>query len=166
MQEQATKDNYSGTVRIQDGKIFWDVDNKNILELDINEVVVVGEYSNSDGPYFDDLFLTFVTKEQQWHSIPWYADNINEVTQYLSDKFHQDLNETRLANSTEWKSIVRYPLHLEGKALFILTPSDTYKVPKTFIDKIFSSVGFDGFDTTQNIALTEEVKNEVTNASR
>jgi hypothetical protein len=88
------------------------------------------------------------------------------LTQYLSSKFHQDLNVTYLADSTEWKSIVRYPTHLKEKTLFTLTPSATYKEAKTFLDKILSSVGFGNFDTTQNITLTEEVKNELTNANR
>ncbi len=166
MQRQITKDNSSGIVRVENDKLFWKFENKNILEVDMEAVVVIGEYTNSDGPYFDDWFLTFVTKDGQWYSIPWYTDNIDEVTQYLTNRFHQNLSATHLANSTNWKSVIRYPLHLEGKALFTLTPSDNYKAPKTFFDKILSSVGFGGFDTTQNIALTEEVKNEVTNASR
>ena len=166
MQGEIKKQNSSGIVRLQGDKVFWDYDNKNILQIDIKDIVVIGEYTNSDGPYLDDWFLTFVTKDGQWQSIPWYADNIDELTQYLSDKFHQDLNETYLANSTEWKSIVRYPTHLKEKTLFTLTPCATYKEPKTFLDKILSSVGFGNLDTTQNITLTEEVKNELTNANR
>ena len=133
MQGEIKKQNSSGIVRLQGDKVFWDYDNKNILQIDIKDIVVIGEYTNSDGPYLDDWFLTFVTKDGQWQSIPWYADNIDELTQYLSDKFHQDLNETYLANSTEWKSIVRYPTHLKEKTLFTLTPCATYKEPKTFL---------------------------------
>jgi len=69
MQGKLHKDNTSGKVRLQDDQIFWDYDNKNILEIDINEIVVIGEYTNSDGPYFDDWFLTLVTKDGQWQSI-------------------------------------------------------------------------------------------------
>lgn len=166
MQGQIKKDNSSGKVRLQGDKVFWDYGNKTILQINLNDIVVIGEYTNSDGPYFDDWFLTFVTKDGQWQNIPLYADNIDELTEYLTNKFQQDLSVTYLANSTEWKSIVRYPTHLRGKTLFTLTPSDTYKIPKTFLDKILSSVGFGNFDTAQNITLTEEVKNELTNVSR
>lgn len=127
---------------------------------------MIGEYTNSDGPYFDDWFITFVTKDRHWQSIPWYADNIDELTQYLSNKFQQDFNVTYLAGSTEWKSIIRYPVHLKGKTLFTLTPSATYKEPKTFLDKILSSVGIGNFDTTHIITLTQEVQNELTYVSR
>ena len=166
MQKQINNENSSGIVRLLGDNVFWDYDNKNILQINFNDIVVIGEYTNSDGPHFDDWFITFVTKDGQWQSIPWYADNIDELTQYLSTKFHQDLNETYLAGSTEWKSIIRYPLHLKGKTLFTLIPSATYKEPKTILDKILSSVGFGNFDTEQNITLTEDVQNELMNASR
>ncbi len=166
MQGENKTENSSGIIRLQGDDIFWDYDKKNILQLDLNNVVIIAEYTNSDGPYFDDWFLTFVTKDGQWQSIPRYADNIDMLTQYLSEKFHQDLNMTYLAGSTEWKSIILYPTRLKEKTLFTLTPSVTYKEPKTFLDRILSSVGFGNFDTTQNITLTEEVQNELTNASR
>jgi len=166
MQGQTKKINSSGIVRLQGDIVFWDNENKNILKIDINDVVVIGEYTNADGPYFDDWFLTFITKNGQWQSIPWYADNIDKLTQYLSNKFDQDFNITFLANSTEWKSIILYPIYLKEKTLFTLTPSSTYKEPKTFFDKLLSSVGFGGFDKTQDIALTEEVKGELVNACR
>ena len=166
MQNQIKKQNSSGIVRLQGDKFFWDYDNKNILHVDINEIVIIGEYTNSDGPYLEDWFLTFVTSDGQWQSIPMYAENIEELTQYLSAKFQQDLNSTYLAGSTEWKSIIRHPLHLKEKKLFVLTPSTTYIEPTTFLDKLLSSVGFGNFDTTQNITLSEEVQNELTNASR
>lgn len=166
MKGELKKGNSSGIVRLEGDKVFWDYDNNNILYINLNDIVVIGEYTNSDGPYSDDWFITLVTKDGQWQSIPWYADNIDELTQYLSNKFQQDLNETYLASSVEWKSIVRYPIHLKGKTLFTLTPSVTYKKPKTFLDKILSSVGFGNFDTTQNVALTKEVQNELTNVGR
>lgn len=137
MKEQIQKENSSGIVRLQGDTVFWDYNNKNILQIDLNDIAIIGEYTNSEGPYLDDWFLVFVTKDGQWQNIPWYANNIDELTQYLSNKFHQDLNVTYLANSIEWKSIVLYPTHLKEKALFTLTPSDTYKEPKTFLDKFY-----------------------------
>ncbi|MGN7784458.1 hypothetical protein ACTJIJ_08025 [Niabella sp. 22666] len=166
MQRKIKKENSSGAVRLQGDKVLWDLDNKNILQIDLNDIAVIGEYTNSDGPYFDDWFITFVTKDGQWRSIPWYADNIDEVMQYLSDKFDHDLTSTHLANSTEWKSVVRYPSYLEDKELFKLTPSENYKAPKTLFYKILCAVGLGNFNTTQNITLTNEVKNQIANTSR
>jgi hypothetical protein len=155
------KENPSGIIRLQGAIIFWNYGNKDLVEINTNDILVIGEYTNPDGPYFDDWFLIFVTQNGQWHSIPWYADNMNLLTQYLSNKFNQDFNTTHLAASTEWKSIVRYPIHLTGRALFTLTRSAILEKQKTFLDKIFSSVGIGNFHTASNIALTEEIKKEL-----
>jgi len=95
-----------------------------------------------------------------------YAENIDELTQLLTEKFHQDLTKCFLANSTNWKSIIRYPNNLKGEILFKLSPAENYKEPKNLLDKLLSSIGFGNFDTTQNIDLTDKVKQELQNASR
>ena len=166
MKEKNQKDTSSGTVRLQNDKIFWDYDNKSIFQIDIGDIVIIGEHTNSDGPFFDDWFLTFVTKDGHWQSIPWYADNIEELTTLLCDKFQSDLNNSFLNGSTEWASLIRHPTYLKNKPLFKVTPTESYKEPKTFLDKLLSSMGFGGNDTTKYVSLTEEVKNELTNASR
>lgn len=166
MQDQNKKDRFSGVTGVRGEQIFWRDNNENILEMDINDIVIIGEYTNSDGPYFDDWFLVFVTFDGLWKRISWYAENIEQVTQYLSARFNQDLNITCLANSIEWKSTILYPEHLRGDPLFTLFPSETYKAQKTFLDKLLYSFGFGNFDTSRNITLTEEVKKELKNAKR
>jgi hypothetical protein len=94
-----------------------------------------------------------------------YADNINELLDLLCNKFDPDLRQNFLTGSTNWDSAILYPVSLKGKQLFKLTPTETFKEPKTFFDKLLSSMGFGGFDTTKCVGLTEEAKNEVTNAS-
>lgn len=42
MQGQIKKDNSSGVVRLQGDKVFWDYDSKTILQIDINDIVVIG----------------------------------------------------------------------------------------------------------------------------
>ena len=166
MQEIIHKDTSSGQVRLLDEKIFLDYDNKNVFQINISDIVVIGEYTNSDGPYFDDWFLTFVTKDGQWQSIPWYAEDIDALTNLLCSRFQPDLNGSYLTGSTEWTSVIRHPTHLKNKTLFKLTPTETFNEPKTFFDKLLSSIGFGDFDATKYVDLTEEIKNEVTNASR
>ena len=136
------KDNTSGKVRFENDHIFWEYDNKNILQIDINTIAIIGEYTNSDGPYLDDWFLTFVTKDEQWQSVSMYADNIDVLTQLLTDRFQQDINMCYLAGSTHWKSIVRYPEHLKGEPLFKLTHSEIIKSPKTCLIKYYHRLGW------------------------
>lgn len=166
MQDEIRKKNSSGIVHLEGDMVFFGYNNnKNILQIDLNEIVVIGEYTNADGPYFDDWFITFVTKEGKWQNIPWYADNIDALTQYLNNKFQQDFTVTYLAGSTEFNSIVHYPMHLKEKTLFAVTPSAAYKEPKTLLAKILFSMGLGNFNTTKNISLTEEVQDELANAT-
>jgi hypothetical protein len=166
MQKQKNKENSSGNIHFDHDKIFWGYQEKNIIEIDLNDISIIGEYTNSDGPWFDDWFLTFVTKDGQWQSIPWYADNIDQLTQVLCNKFQSDLNGSFLTGSTNWDSVIRHPTHLKNKTLFKLTPTEYYKEPKTLLDKLLSSIGVGNFDTTKYVELTDEVKNELTNANR
>src|SRR5688500_7999659 len=104
----------SGYACIRNNKICWDFNNQNYAEVDSDKIVVIGEFTNSDGPYLDDWFIAFVTSDGYWQSISWYSENIEEVTKFLSQKFQTDLNISFLTGSAHWKSIVRFPKHLEG----------------------------------------------------
>ena len=166
MKEKSNKDNTSGKVYVEKNKIYWIYDNKAILEIDANDILVIGEYTNTDGPWFDDWFMTFVTKDGNWRSIPWYVDNRDELTQFLCAKFQPDLNLSFMLGSTDWDSVVRYPLKLKGQKLFKIIPSDKYKHPKTFLDKVIASIGLGKFDTSFSVDLTDEVKQELKNISK
>lgn len=156
----------SGKVTIEGDKVIWHNEDLVFATFKLSDIVVIGEKTNSNGPWFDDWFLTFVAKDGNWFDVPWYADNIDELTKVLCNKFQSDLNLSYLTNSTTWNSVVRHPLNLKGHNLFVLTPSKDYKEPKTFFDKILFSVGLGNFDTTKDIHLTDEVKKELANASR
>lgn len=156
----------SGIIAVEGDKVIWHNEDLVFATFNLSDIVIIGEKTNSNGPWFDDWFLTFVTKDGNCFDIPWYADNIDELTKILCDRFQPDLNVSYLTNSTKWNSIVRHPSSLKGNNLFVLTPIKTYKEPKTIFDKILSSVGLGNFDTTKEISLTDEVKKELTNASR
>ncbi|WP_276974519.1 hypothetical protein [Flavobacterium filum] len=156
----------SGIITIEGDKVIWHYEDLFFATFNLSDIVVIGEKTNSNGPWFDDWFLTFVTKNGNWYDIPWYADNIETLTKILCNKFQPDLNVSYLTNSTKWNSIIRHPSSLKGHNLFVLTPTKNYKEPKTFFDKILSSVGLGNFDTTKEISLTDDVKKELTNASR
>ncbi|MBC7892737.1 MAG: hypothetical protein H7Y12_11025, partial [Sphingobacteriaceae bacterium] len=72
------KVNSSGVVRTAGDVIKWTYKGELLLSIDMNEVVVIGEYTNDAGPWRDDWFLVFVTKSGSWQSIPRYADGIDE----------------------------------------------------------------------------------------
>lgn len=98
----------------------------------LSDTVVVGEYTNSDGPWFDDWFLVLVMKDGSWYSISRYAKNIEAATVYLSKKFETDIKACSLVNSTSWNSAVLYPAQLKGKPLFN-SPSELANEVEQFI---------------------------------
>jgi hypothetical protein len=158
MGRQIHKDNTSGQVILLDTKIFWHINDKNIVQIDSDNIAVIGEYTTEEGPWFDDWFLAFVDKSGIWQSISMYSDCIDRATQFLSDKFEMDLTKTHLAASTVWCSYVTYPLHLTSKAIFKLTEGDNYKAPKNYLNKLQYALGLGDFDTSRNIDLTDEIK--------
>lgn len=157
-------DQFSGVITVQGDKVIWHNNDLVFETFNLQHIVVIGEHSNSNGPWFDDWFIDFVTQDGNWFSIPWYADNIDELTKILCERFQPDLNISSLTNSTSWKSLVRHPLALKGQQLFVLTPSETYKEPKNFFEKLLAGIGLGNFDTTKDIDLTGEVKNVLSNS--
>jgi hypothetical protein len=156
----------SGVVTIDGDTVIWHNTDVVFATFNLSEIAVIGEHTNSNGPWFDDWFITFVTKEGKWLSIPWYAENIDELTTILCDKFQTDMKGSYLAGSTKWASVVRYPSQLKNKSLFKFTPTGSYKEPKTFFDKLLYGLGLGNFNTSKYITLTDEVKEELTSASR
>jgi len=109
-------ENQSGNIRIENQEIFWDFQNENIVRLSIDNIIAVGEYTcESLG---DDWFLVFVKKDKSWVKISMYAEQINLLLEFLSEKIDGELKNTQLANSTKWNSIVSFPNTMRGKYLF------------------------------------------------
>ena len=77
----------SGIITIEGDKIIWHNTDLIFATFNLSDIVVIGEHTNSNGPWFDDWFITFVTKDGKWFSIPWHADNIDELTKILCSKF-------------------------------------------------------------------------------
>lgn len=131
------------------------------LQFHISDIVVIGEYTNSNSPWFDDWYLTVVLKSGEWKSVPQYAGNIDQLTEELCKRFDPLLSERQLANSTHWKSVVSFPIHLRGKALFQLVTATTYKKPANLFQTLLFSLGVTKSDTSKTIVLSEEVQKVV-----
>jgi len=164
VREEEQKDS-SGYVLVNGDIVEWYYQNELAVSFDLNDVIVVGEYTDASGPRFDDWFLVFVTRNDWWR-ISFFASHIEELTQVLSSKLNTDLSACSLANSTEWKSIIQYPKEREGKALFQLTPTEKIKTPGNFWERVKAAAGLGSFDASQEISISQDVKQYVEAASR
>ncbi|RYE59022.1 MAG: hypothetical protein EOP48_02180 [Sphingobacteriales bacterium] len=156
----------SGFAKVIGDTIEWHNQSEILLSFDINQVLVVGEYTNSSGPWFDDWFLVFVTRDGNWFEISCYCENIDDVTQFLSRKLDSTLARCRLANSAGWESIVSYPKPLAGKSMFQVNPGMKSHVPRTFWERVKFACGLRDFNRSQEVSLSDHVKLFVETASR
>lgn len=165
MKEQSIieREKYSRIITCTETHIEWENPHGFNVNVDLNEVVVIGEYTTDAGPFFDDWFITFVYKNGEWKSIPVYADGIDALGEHLSGIFKIDFNKFFLANSTEWHSFVRYPEELEGKALFVIHPPEGYKSPKTPLQTMKSALGLGVYGKDWDFDLTDEVRFKIGN---
>ena len=153
------REKYSGYACIRNNNICWDFNNENRIQIDSDKIVVIGEYTTAEGPYIDDWFITFVTSDGGWQSITRYAENIQELTKFLSDKFQIDFNISYLTGSAKWKSIVRYPKHLEEQELFEIIPPTKEEINESVWNQIKNTFGL----LSGNIKLRSVVQSEIKN---
>lgn len=151
----------SGTIELNGDSVLWHNEDVVFLQFDISNIAVIGEYTNSNGPWFDDWYMTFVLKNGQWKSIPQYAGNITQLIEELCKRFDPVLRERQLANSTEWSSVVSFPNNIRGTELFKLIPETASKKPTNLLRKLLFSLGLTKPDTSKNIVLSEEVQKVV-----
>lgn len=81
---------------------------------------MVAEYTTNEGPWADDYFLVFVESDNGKLSVvraSLYSDGTDEVLRDLGQCWAANI-ETRLHNSTEWKSRVLWPPELAGTEYF------------------------------------------------
>jgi hypothetical protein len=123
-----------------------------LWSIPINELVFIGEYTTSAGPWFDDWFYVFSNEYNTWYEVPFEAEfaGATEFWKLLGEKLNCELVPS-LANSTVWKTNVIYPANLDGEELFtiITIPGK----PRTFKQKIFG-----GNDDEEKLELTDKVK--------
>jgi hypothetical protein len=148
----------SGVVTLEGDKVIWHNEDVVFATFSLSDVVAIGEYTNSNGPWFDDWFLVFVMKDESWSKISNYAENIDVLRAYLAQQLDPDLKAGYLFFSTSWNSMVNYPVSVKGRPLFELVPSDSYHPPRNIFQKLLHSLGIGKFDPSMKIELAAEVR--------
>jgi hypothetical protein len=92
-------------------------------ELQVADLVLVAEYTTSEGPFLDDYFLVFWMRdhgELLKAECSFYAEGRDEALAETGRVLGAKL-ELELAWSTEWNSRVIWPEALTGKPYFQFT---------------------------------------------
>lgn len=103
-----------------------------IFQLPIKEIVFIGEYTNDQGPYFDDWFLFVVDNEGNTFQISMYSLNIDLVMKKLSKIFGFS-RSLDLVNSSDWKSISLFPKNFYGQEFLGLVKKEPRNIIRRFL---------------------------------
>ena len=139
-----------GRTYIKDETIIWGSDEGLVSQISIKDIKVIGEYTSSAGPTFDDWYFVFITGPHNIKQISAYATGIQEMLGKLGQRFNSDLSG-QLANSADWKTNVLWPRSLRGQGLFLLTE----RKPNGTWEKIKSKVGL---SDNKEVELTDTLK--------
>lgn len=135
------RENTFGKISFKEKVIEWQNIARGSVSIELDNVVVIGEYTTDSGLFADDWSLVFVLKNGNWEEVSVYAEGFQELTSYLAKLYNIDFSKPFFANSTKYKTFVRYPISLEGKKLFVLTPPNSYKPPRTFFQSMKVALG-------------------------
>jgi hypothetical protein len=113
---------HSGEIRC-DGEVIAYRSALGDWSIRITDVRLIGEFTNSDGPYLDDYFLVFLTAPQSgWHEASFYAKGRDEAVAALSKSLGAPL-ECGLCNSTQYKTRIMWPPQLKDRELMEVLPA-------------------------------------------
>lgn len=90
--------------------------------VNISDIRLIGEYTNSDGPYLDDYFFVFLTSfENGWHEASFYARGRDEMLDTLSMMLGSSI-DTGLCDSTSYKSRIIWPSKWKNQEMMEVLP--------------------------------------------
>lgn len=118
----------SGRVMWVDGVLFYYYQGEEIVQIDPAKVKLIGEYTTSDGPYWDDWFIVFYYNADEVFQIPMYAVGMNEFLDEKAKEYWGPDGTPRLYWSTTYRSRIVYPVFDEDVALWdnkLLEPANT-----------------------------------------
>ena len=108
-------------------------------ELELSQILVIGESTNQNGPFTDDYFFCFATGPWMWREASFYAEGTEEFLKALSERLGIEIR-LELISSTDFASRVLWPAGLVGKPMFrfVEVPfrSWTERIDQTYSDVV------------------------------
>lgn len=86
--------------------------------INLDDLLVVAEYTTSDGPACDDYFLVVLTRDGKRSEMPIGGPETEKIVSILSSALSQPIN-LRLYNRADYSSRVLYPPNVMDRPFFI-----------------------------------------------
>jgi hypothetical protein len=101
----------------------------------VEDIRIIGEATNQNGPFADDYFLCFATGPGMWYEASFYATGRDTFLAALGARLDAAL-ELGLSHSTEFVSRILWPVEHADKPMFKYQDVP----PKTIIGRLFGSM--------------------------
>ena len=150
-------------VWIDDGGSLCYSDSSERWSMPIGSIVLIGEYTNQNGPFADDYFFGFITSDGNYYEFSFYASGRDSMLEALSSQIEHQLTPM-LPSSTDFASNVLWPPELAGRPwlAFKEVPSRTWgdsisrflglgasKVEQRIVDPILAYVKEHGIELSR-----------------
>ena len=137
-----------GTLTLDHGELRYEKGDKDSPSswlqnwaIPLDQVAVVAEYTTDEGPFLEDYFAAFVTRDGEPYVVPHGAMTeafMAAITSSLAFAMTYPL-----VWSTTWASSIIWPKELAGKELWVTTPVR----PSSLIGRIAWFIGIKRFST-------------------
>ena len=87
-------------------------------QISISEIIAFGEYTTDNGPYIDDWFMVFVTRDFNWVEASNYCAGADDVRTALAQRWGVESLYGKLWGHTDFASRVIWPTELADQPLF------------------------------------------------
>jgi hypothetical protein len=123
----------AGSVFIESGKLRFTSDDYGRWEVDLDDVVLLGEYTTQDGPMLEDHFFVVLSKRGEEFEIPVTASGADEMRQAICLALDFE-TMPKLTLNTDFSSRIMAPRSFLDQPLYIF---ETERKP--LLHRIFSS---------------------------
>lgn len=128
---RANKIDDSGAICLKDDVVAYTSTTLGDWQLPVSSVLLIGEYTDQDGPCLDDYFYCFVSTTGLYREASFYAEGRNDFFRELQLRLGGKM-DSRLYSSTDFRSRIIWPDRLIG------LPFLKYKqMPRGFWGKLF-----------------------------
>jgi hypothetical protein len=98
--------------------VRYEIKGKGSWQIAIADLVCIGEYTTSGGPFVDDYLLVFARKDGLWNEASFYSEGCEKAIEGIGNALGCRLN-LGLAHSTTLASRIIWPKQLQGQPIFV-----------------------------------------------
>lgn len=110
--------NDAGSITLKNGILEYSSESYGSWSLPFDEVAIIAEATNQNGPFADDYFFIFVPKDfSTWFEASFYVSNREEFLKALSSYLEVQI-QLELVSSTSSASRILWPAEKVGEPLF------------------------------------------------